>query len=261
LESNYGAVPTALPEAAAAKPETESAPGGQTANATPAPQESGAVAGWHDFIDDGVEHHFVAQGETLGKIANERYHRASLATDVAWANQIDNPNRITSGQEILLPLQASNIPPAPKGWPETSATSEEIARRGDLLHANRPTAGGPALIAPAGPVGDPSAETAAPPQAPANELSPAICETQIHTVQANEKMIWDVSQKEYGIQEFFLGIKLAKVNHWVAFSLLMPGQDLVIPCLREIRPDLATLIAIFAVSSEEVSSEKEADRR
>jgi hypothetical protein len=252
LQSNYGAVPTSTPETATAKPETESPQTEQTVDSASAQEHDARAAEWQDVIDeDGIAHHFVDDGETLGKIAQQWYRRASLGVDIAWSNQIENPNQIVFRQEILLPLHVSDILAAPKGWPETPASPEDLAHRAELLHPNLPSASEPALIAPAVPTADPSIETAWVAQMPMNELSPVICETKLHVVQTDEKFIWDVSQKEYGIAEFFLGINLARVNHWVAFRVLTPGEDLVIPCLREIRPDLVMRIAIIGAPSEQ----------
>lgn len=68
----------------------------------------------------GVETHIVKQGDTLGGLAKQ-YNVG--VEDIASANQIKNPNKISVGQRLVIPRQpsatATASDPADEDWAET----------------------------------------------------------------------------------------------------------------------------------------------
>lgn len=85
----------------------------------------------------------VKSGDTLGKIAKRVYGDAALYTRIVAANHLANPDRLTVGQELVIPDPAApepaepTPPPAPPPAPATAAanrTAQLNAQRLAQLH-------------------------------------------------------------------------------------------------------------------------------
>lgn len=90
----------AAPAAAAPAPATTAAPAPTSAPATPAattPTATPAAAATSKYV--------VAKGDSLWKIAAEKYGDGSLWTRIAKANTLRQPNHIEVGEELELPAQ------------------------------------------------------------------------------------------------------------------------------------------------------------
>ena len=88
--------PAAAPTPAAPAPTTTTTPApAATAPASPAPAAAAAA----------VSKYVVAKGDSLWKIAAEKYGDGSLWTRIAKANTLRQPNHIEVGEELELPAQ------------------------------------------------------------------------------------------------------------------------------------------------------------
>ncbi len=66
----------------------------------------------------------VAEGQTLWQIAEDKYGDGFKWSEIAKANEIENPNKIESGQELVLPqIEEKEIEKTPEEYTVTAGDS------------------------------------------------------------------------------------------------------------------------------------------
>lgn len=81
----------------------------------------------------------VRKGDTLGRIAKRFYGDAGRFTLIVAANTLPNPDRLTVGQELVIPdADAAPPTPAPAPPPQTAAGSRTARLNADRLATLHP---------------------------------------------------------------------------------------------------------------------------
>jgi len=138
-----GAEPIAAATATAVipTPDISAATGAET---VPLAEEASGTAGEETAVNDGPTIHTVQAGETLGSISTR--YEVSIE-DIMAANGIDNPNFLSVGQQLTIPIGGlatptavptdtplPGVPPTPIPTEAASTQGEAVVRIGEVAN-------------------------------------------------------------------------------------------------------------------------------